>query len=1387
MTLECTLVRSPAAATSADPEELSIALPPGTSGVQLEALLKRVRHTGRLWVAGQDLAELTVGLPPLVSGAVLVDSSAPPTRSAASHLPLMLLTHTGPAAGSVFRLPRGQHLIGRGTAGISLPDPGMSREHALLDVSGERLQISAVGAANPVLVDGRSARQSLVTSLSSIRCGNTTFTISPDGDVSHVLAQDAGRSVKEPIEVPQALSHGSRATVVLAAGLPLLAGVCLAVATGMWMYLGFSAMSALGLVFPLMLGKRGRQECRRALDRAVREDIDRRRRCLPSAAEIVASFHNPTVLKDVGIGDSGSGGAGLNPSPGGGVPGPEDQPVWLRLGTVEATANIRVVPENPQFSPPAAGLCPVPLDPCHTVVAIHGNDDHVEALLRFLIMQLAGFPGSSDTPVLVLGSPEELPLSARFLPQVTLAADFAEALVALKEAGHTPHGRLILMGRNLDHGDEALFRIIQAAQQAQWQVLHCQANLGTPDAVIKIRASGTAASFASGSERLEFVPDLVPAAVFDSFCRTIAANASDGGPRTRSVIPHRSSLAALLPYGQRRIQNRWRSASWTDGLTAVLGEGRDGRLTFNFKLDGPHLLVAGTTGSGKSELLKTIVASIALSVPPEHATFLFIDFKGGSGLGPLAALPHCVGLLTDLSQQDLDRALESLRGEIRYREKLFAAHRAADLAQYQQTDGAKHAGLAHLILVIDEFRILVDEAPGALRELMRIATIGRSLGVHLVMATQRPQGALNADIRANVTSTIALRVQSEMESLDIINSKVAASIGADIPGRAFLATAAKEPQEFQAASLDTVHFTSGFSRAGEMPYGHGPFLKPAVQSAVQALKEPWGILETDGREVGSCRPGAAQEFQADPGASRLVSIVEEAWRRLDMPAPRSPIAAPMPLSIPWHADLSQTGEAEGTGEGEGTCEGDTPSWRVGPVALLDRPMQQRVERLFWLPDKHGNLAMIGSPSSGMQECFRAMAAALATQTPHPHLYILDANGLLGQVRTHKGIGASAGVHQISFAAGILTRVAAEMERRRAAGGVNGGCPPLVLIVAGWCSWASTLRGGPYEWAEGILHDIARDGSPLGITLLISGERELVGSRLFAAIPNRIYFPLGTTEESRFHWPRLPALEPIPGRAVVLGNIVEGQMATAQFREAPPDGTWPFGDLASTEPPFRLRPLPQLLTPEDFLGYMAASSPFRNDSATGAQTEPLWFGVAGDEALPAAFPLKDRGVSVILGSPRSGKTTILWSLAGLNKEIPWIFPPDPYSAGAFWASTASAATMGDLDPESVLLVDDADSLDAQGHQALGVLAGQVAGIILAAAFSPALHHQLPLAKEVRASGMGLVLSPGNAHDGELLGVRLQVDPGRRPGRGFLINRGEATPCQVVLSVGFPESG
>jgi len=259
-----------------------------------------------------------------------------------------------------------------------------------------------------------------------------------------------------------------------------------------------------------------------------------------------------------------------------------------------------------------------------------------------------------------------------------------------------------------------------------------------------------------------------------------------GAGTTTRCLPADTTITGLLPEPGRA----WPAS---DGrLGAVFTIGPEGPVEVDLARDGPHALVAGTTGAGKSESLMCWVLALASRYPPSDLTIVGFDYKGGATLLPIAALPHVAGILTDLDAGSTVRALEGLRAELVRREGLLAAVGARDLAHYRSLAPGDHAGaaaparLGRLLVVVDEFRTLADEHPDLLASLIRLAAQGRSLGMHLILATQRPGGAVGADLRANLTVALCLRVLSAADSLDVVGVPDAARLPR-IPGRAVLA------------------------------------------------------------------------------------------------------------------------------------------------------------------------------------------------------------------------------------------------------------------------------------------------------------------------------------------------------------------------------------------------------------------------------------------------------------------------------------------------------------------------------------------------------------------------------------------------------------------------
>ncbi len=214
-------------------------------------------------------------------------------------------------------------------------------------------------------------------------------------------------------------------------------------------------------------------------------------------------------------------------------------------------------------------------------------------------------------------------------------------------------------------------------------------------------------------------------------------------------------------------------------LRAIVGQSSQGTFSVDIRSDGPHALVGGTTGAGKSELLQAWILGMAAAHSPQRVTFLLVDYKGGSAFRDCVKLPHTVGLVTDLSPHLVRRALASLAAELHYREHLLARHKAKDLVELERR-GEVDAPPS-LIIVVDEFAALVQEVPEFVDGVVNVAQRGRSLGLHLILATQRPAGVIKDNLRANTNLRMALRMADENDSDDVLGSKEAAFFDPALP------------------------------------------------------------------------------------------------------------------------------------------------------------------------------------------------------------------------------------------------------------------------------------------------------------------------------------------------------------------------------------------------------------------------------------------------------------------------------------------------------------------------------------------------------------------------------------------------------------------------------
>ena len=261
-------------------------------------------------------------------------------------------------------------------------------------------------------------------------------------------------------------------------------------------------------------------------------------------------------------------------------------------------------------------------------------------------------------------------------------------------------------------------------------------------------------------------------------------------------------LLNILAVDDLDLTKRWASTKVYQSMSAPIGVSKTGVVSLDLhdKFHGPHGLVAGTTGSGKSEILQTYILSMATLFHPYEVGFVIIDFKGGGMVNQFRELPHLMGAITNIDGREINRSLKSIKAELQKRQRLFAEADVNHIDKYIQKfkAGEVREPLPHLIIIVDEFAELKAEQPEFMKELISAARIGRSLGVHLILATQKPAGQVNEQIWSNSRFKLCLKVQTQEDSNEVLKSPLAAEIKE--PGRAYLQVGNNEIFElFQSA------------------------------------------------------------------------------------------------------------------------------------------------------------------------------------------------------------------------------------------------------------------------------------------------------------------------------------------------------------------------------------------------------------------------------------------------------------------------------------------------------------------------------------------------------------------------------------------------------------
>ena len=1385
------------------PSLLSLECSEQTSGAQVQHIISPSKNVYSVFSPSGDstrLEDCVAAAAPLVHGAWLKPEQ-PSDERPASVSTLCVLR--GPDAGRSFSLPRGLTVLGRSEtrSGISLNDPYIKPRHAEFDASGSGVTLRVLEPERTAQRTGSRARPKpqILQWNKPFVVGTSLCVICPPGKAPELPMPSHDSSPFTPVIVnpPAPRKLGMMLMTIL---LPLVAGVAFALFTGMWIFLLMSVASSLFMLMHFFGGRAENRGAAALVKSSAKQELERAQ-ALPTAGTLLHAAapdaaRSPAVVLGYGPRLPYISGRNLRfekisphpqaphyiPVP---VPGlPHDVSLraehlhaYLVQLVAHARDTITVITDAEHAETPlygalrSLGVCPR--------VFLHEGASQAHHILE-KICDAAERPGTA------LSTSQEAGDDRLFIISASLVRSIPAALIKRATQGarlcivHMP----IACGTIDSPRSASVFTHISHLQVHTHgdyleSVQYLLRGSITDDTAHKITGSSQHAGLMPHEGIVQNHPldlhDICATAdglSTDTYIRTLgalsavqASSPAGSGHGTGSVHARTLAFSELTQQSTNLLYEqclqRWEHNRYAEDIRCLLGSTTEGFCDIGFTTHGPHWLLGGTTGAGKSQLLRSLILSAALRYSPERLGLILVDFKGSAGLGPLAELPHTLSLLNDFDVAAVRRALEFLRADVNRREldlRNLGVNSYHDYLRLCASTG-EIPQYPEVVIVVDEFRMLVESMPDAMTELMRIATIGRSLGIHLLLATQRPQGSISQDIRANIATNICLRVASAQDSYNLLGHEKAAHISASSPGAGYVSLPDGRILAFRAPLVDA------------LPQQHADF-----QQIYRWETPGWVPLN----EIPSVQQVSTE------GEDKLLTRAVHSIRDLYLSSHKSPAFVdhseqnsssvaytcarytPIPQALPENFPLTRTLLDTGLHQILGSDGARRRGYLLGTVEIPQYGKRQPIR--LDLEAHPGALAVLGTVSERTAITNALIAQAIERQNP-VYVFTSDA-GYHRRLHSYAdSLAVLVGPHEPQHLRFCLEKI-------RSSHHADQSTQQPLLICDGVDGWLEMLMRDPQT--ESYLYDVLAQSYREGYQVVFTSALPLRGrfnSVAYSTLLSRRFVESDLLRKSSKSYPLPNATH----------FAIEGGLNTALVGDVPLE--------ASTL-------CPVVTSCENIIELQSGNSNFSCDKSLSLRQFPqtcpmpqletivMWhrgYNAQGTHILcgysrtgtPSFLQAKEGVFIPVVGSRASGKTHFLSALRMLNPHLGALYingntPPDAQKIRQMCKSVQ--------DPEKTLiLIDDLAYIPTAAQQVLLELGPRFRAVWVA--YTPwARWHSSPILTALSGCSRAVLLAPASISDGDICSLheipRDMYTEGMLPaGRGALVDAGRVQAFQV----------